>query len=173
MSAPVDWALAHARQADADFKAWELYEQHPEAVAAECHKLLFLQMACEKLCKAHLIQGGTPPEALQGSHGYIANPLPIIIRQQIIHLRQKLKGMQGVLTLVRHLAEEIEVLNPAVNRDGRRPENCEYPWEAGDRVVSPLDWGFHPLRLCTAPAGRIFIKLLRGSIDRIIDELEN
>jgi hypothetical protein len=44
MSEPADWALTYARQANADFKAWELYEQHPEAVAAECHKLLFLQM---------------------------------------------------------------------------------------------------------------------------------
>jgi hypothetical protein len=29
-----------------------------------------------------------------------------------------------------------------------------------------------PLRPVTAPAGRIFIKLLRGAIDRIVDELE-
>ena len=66
-----------------DFVAWELYEKHPEAVAAECHKLHFLQMACEKLCKAHLIQRGTPPRDLQGSHGYIANPLPVVIREQM------------------------------------------------------------------------------------------
>ena len=64
MNEPTDWALGYAQQANADFRAWELYEQHPEAVAAECHKLLFLQMACEKLCKAHLIRGGTPVEVL-------------------------------------------------------------------------------------------------------------
>jgi hypothetical protein len=172
-SEPADWALALARQADADFRAWELYELHPEAVAAECHKLLFLQMACEKLCKAHLIQGGTPPEALQADHGYIANPLPIVVRQQIIAARPNLHGMRGVLNLVRHLAGAIEVLNPAMRRDGLRPDNCEYPWEAGDQVISPLDWTFHPLRLVTAPAGRTFIKLLRGAIDRIIDDLEH
>ncbi len=173
MSEPADWALAYAHQANADFRAWELYEQHPEAVAAECDKLLFLQMACEKPCKAYLIRSGTPTEVLQASHGYIANPLRIVIRQQINHMRQSLNGMQGVLTLVRHLAEEIELLNPAVVRDGRRPDNCEYPWEAGDQVVSPLNWSFPPLRLCNVPAGRIFIKLLRGAIDRIIDELEH
>ena len=32
----------------------------PEAVAEECHQFLFLQMACEKLCKAYLFQGGSP-----------------------------------------------------------------------------------------------------------------
>jgi hypothetical protein len=70
MSQPAEWALAYAQQAKADFRAWELYEQHPEAVVAECHQLFFLQMACEKLCKAHLIQGGTPTEPLRASHGY-------------------------------------------------------------------------------------------------------
>jgi hypothetical protein len=83
-------------------------------------------------------------------------------------MKQNIIGMQGVLTQVRHLANEIELLNPAVRRDGRRPDNCEYPWETGDRVISPLDWSFHPLRLCTAPAGRTFLKLLRESINRIL-----
>jgi len=173
MNEPTDWALGYAQQANADSRAWELYEQHPEAVAAECHKLLFLQMACEKLCKAHFIRGGTPVEVLQSSHGYVAKQLPTVIKRQIILMRQNLNGMQGVLTLVRHLAEEIDVLNPSVRRDGRRPDNCEYPWEAGGQVVSPLNWSFHPLRLCNVPAGRTFIKLLREAIDRIIDELEH
>lgn len=125
MSEPADWALAYVRQADADFRAWELGEKHPDTVGAECHKLQFLQMACEKLCKAHLIQGETRPAALQSSHGFIANPLPIVIRQQMISTSQNLNGMRGVLMLVRHLAEEIEILSPAVQRDGRRLDNCE------------------------------------------------
>ncbi len=171
MSEPARWAFAYARQADVDLRAWELCEECPEAVAASCHKLLFLQMACEKLCKARLIHGGTAPELLQSSHGYIANPLPVVIRQQIVFMKRDVGGMQGVLSLVRHLAEEIEVLSPSIRRDGRRPDNCEYPWAAGDRVVSPLDWNFHPLRLCGVPAGRTFIKLLRGVIDRTLAEL--
>jgi hypothetical protein len=170
MSVPAAWARAYARQADADFRAWESYESHPEAVAAECHKLLLLQMACEKLCKAHLIQGGTAPEALQDSHGYVANPLPIVIRRQILESGRDPRRMQGVLGQVRHLAEEIEVLNPAVRRNGQRPDNCEYPWAAGGEIRSPLDWTFHPLRLITAPAGRTFVKLLRGAIDRALVE---
>src|SRR5262249_33040613 len=115
-------------------------------------------------------QSGTLPNALQTSHGYIAGPLPVIIRQQIIHMRRNLSGMQGVLTHVRHLANEIEVLNPAMTRDGQRPDNCEYPWEAGEQVISPLDWSFTPSRLCTAPAGRTFLKLVREAINRILDE---
>lgn len=171
VSERADWALAYARQAPADLRAWELYEQHPEAVAAECHKLLFLQMACEKLCKAYLIRAGTPPEDLQASHGYIAKPLPVVIRQFILDSGRDPNRMRGLLSLVRRLAGEIEVLNPAVRRDGHRPDNCEYPWQAGEDVVSPLDWTFHPLRLVAVPGGRTFIKLLKGAISRIIEDL--
>jgi hypothetical protein len=168
MSTPADWVRGYARQADADFRAWELYEKCPEAVASDCHKLLFLQMACEKLCKAYLIQNNTPPVDLQTSHAYVAGPLPIIIRQQILLMRKSLKGMMGLVTQVRHLANEIELLNPAVRRDGQRPDNCEFPWEdASGTLHSPLDWDFHPSRLLTAPAGRTFVKLLREAINRI------
>ena len=93
MSTPDDWVKVYARQADADFKTWAALQGN--VAVAECHKLLFLQMACEQLCKAHLIKGGTSPEALQTSHGYVANPLPVIIRQQILVMRQNLKGMGG------------------------------------------------------------------------------
>jgi hypothetical protein len=172
MSEPAEWALAYARQAWADFRAWELYEQHPEAVAAECHRLLFLQMACEKLCKAHLIRAGAQPRGLQASHGYTAKHLPTVIRQQIIESGGDLARMQGVLTLARHLAGEIELLNPAVRRGGAGEDNCEYPWEAGDKVVSPLDWTFYPLRLVAVRGGPTFIKLLKGAIARTINELE-
>lgn len=173
MSEPAEWALAYARQARADLRAWELYGRYPDAVAEECHKLLFLQMACEKLCKAYLIRTGTRPEDLQTSHGYVAGPLPLVIRREILDTGQNPQRMQGVLNLVRHLAGEIEVLNPAVRRDGLRPDNCEYPWEAGDRVISPLEWTFHPSRLVTVTGGPTFMKLLKGAIDRLIVELES
>jgi hypothetical protein len=171
LNKPADWALAYARQAEADFKGWQLYGKHSEVVASECHKLLLLQMACEKLCKAHLIQGVTTPEALQTSRAFIAKHLPIIIREQITHLGRNPGRMQDVLTKVRHLAIEIELLNPAVKRDGKRPDNCEYPWAAGEEVVSPLDWTFQPLRLVTVAGGTTFIKLLEGAIGRILEEL--
>ena len=169
MSTPADWLVGYTRQADVDFRAWELYEKLPQALAAECHKLQFLQMACEKLCKAHLISNSAFPRDLQSSHAYIARGLPIVIRQQILDMRQNLNGMQGVLRHVRHLAQEIEVLNPAVDRDGRRPDNCEYPWDdSGGTLRSPLDWAFTPSQLLLVPAGRTFLKLLRAAIDRLL-----
>lgn len=172
MSNPADWALAYARQAGADFHAWELYEQHPKALAAECHKLLFLQMACEKLCKAYLIQISDQPMDLQASHGYTAKHLPTIVRRQILALGEDPARRRGVLTLARHISGEVELLNPAVRRGGARQDNCEYPWSAGDRVVSPLDWTFQPLRLMTVRGGYTFLRLLKGAITRTITELE-
>lgn len=167
MATPSEWAKGYARQADADFKTWEAIQADPAICA--CHRMLFLQMACEKLCKAHLIQGGAPPGALQSSHGFVAKPLPLVIRGQIISTKQNLAGMGGVLVFTRHIANEIEVLIPAVDRNGQRPDNCEYPWENGNQDLhSPLDWTFNPSHLLTVPNGRTFLKLVRAAIDRLL-----
>lgn len=166
MATPEQWATGYARQADADYKTWEILQKN---CAEECHRLLLLQMACEKLCKAHLIRGGALPAALQSSHGYIAGPLPVVMRDQMTHLGQN-RPYGCLMTKIRHLANEIEVLNPAVNRDGQRPDNCEYPWEDGNQVLhSPLDATFSPTQMLLAPAGRTFLKLLRGAITRALE----
>jgi hypothetical protein len=166
MTSSTDWAKAYARQASADFETFQsLQSSH---TVPNCHKLLFLQMSCEKLCKAHLINSGTDPEALQTSHGYIANPLPVVIRQEIVLLRASLKGMGGVQQLTRHLAREIELLNPAVRRGGGRPDNCEYPWDHGGILYSPLDWTFSPSNLLTQKHGPTFLKLIRAAINRLL-----
>ena len=54
MASPAQWAEGYARQADADFTTWTLLQGNTSV--PECHRLLFLQMACEKLCKAHAVQ---------------------------------------------------------------------------------------------------------------------
>lgn len=164
MSTPADWAKAFARQADADFRTWEVLQG--EQSVPKCHPLLLLQMACEKLCKSHLISGGDSPGK---KHAIVAKHLPMILKQEIVSRRQDVKGMGGVLEAARHLAREIELLNPAVDRDARRPDNCEYPWEDDNGVVrSPLDWTFHPSTLLTARNGRTLLKLVRMAIDRLL-----
>jgi len=45
-----DWAKAYIRQADADLKAWESYEAHPEALVAECHR----SYAVDGICPLHV-----------------------------------------------------------------------------------------------------------------------
>ena len=173
MTEVTEWTKAYVRQADADFRAWELYQKHHDAVAAPCHELLYLQMACEKLSKAYVLTNSrVKPADVQTSHGFTKKHLPTILRQEISHrVTEKLSKMQEVLKHFRYLAKEIEVLNPAMDRDAR-PDNCEYPWAAGEKVISPLDWSFTPADLLTRPNGRVFLKTLRLAIDRLLNDLD-
>ena len=125
MATGAAWAKGYARQADADFKTFEVLL--PLAVPT-CHKLLFLQMACEKLVKAYLCTDGTDPIALQTSHAYIARTLPVVIEQQAIVVGLGGAAARSALKHAKQLCQEIELLAPAVKRGGRRPDNCEYPW---------------------------------------------
>jgi hypothetical protein len=171
MATSAEWARGYARQAEADFRAWQAIEKNDDV--HPCHRMLFLQMACEKLCKAMLIDGGTPPAALQTSHGYVANPLPIIVRAQLEFMGKRPSDYVGLLKFTRQLAAEVEVMNPAVDRNGQRPDNCEYPWEDAALVLhTPLDWGFNPLHLLRQRFGLSFVKLLKLAIDRAVKELQ-
>ena len=79
---PDNWGEAYAKQALADFNAWN--ELQGNSAIPSCQKLHFLQMACEKLCKAHLCkQPGANPKDFQTSHAYTAKNLGIILRQQL------------------------------------------------------------------------------------------
>jgi hypothetical protein len=168
MATGAEWALGYARQDSADLQVFYHLEESP-GPAYESHKLLFLQMACEKLVKAHLCAEGTDPVALQSSHAYVAKTLPIILRQQITFSAMSEKSARWILQHAKHLAQEIEVLAPAVKRGGKRPDNCEYPWTDADGALHlPLDWTFLPSQLVVIPAGRIFLKLVRGAIDRFL-----
>lgn len=163
MSTPAEWAEGYARQARADYETWEKLQA---SKVHECHKLLFLQMACEKLTKAHLCRSGSDPRDLQSSHAYIAKNLPIIVRQQMLRRGMKSQSAAWIDKPVKYLAQEIELLAPAVRRGGQRHDNCEYPWEdAGETLHVPLDWTFVPSSLLTAQAGRTFLKLVREAID--------
>ena len=134
-----------------------------------CHSLQFLQMACEKLVKAHLCGTGSDPATAQTSHAYIAKTLPLILRQQATDLRFTGKKARAVLQHSKYLAEEIEILAPAVKRGEGRPDNCEYPWEDGvGKLHVPLEWSFIPAQLLDLPAGRTFLKLVREAINNLL-----
>lgn len=166
MSSREEWVRAYARQSQADLEAWHSLAREPSL--AECQRLQFLQMACEKLVKAHLCHAGSDPQTLQTSHAYVAKNLPIIVRQ-LVTAGVRVKNPDWLLVHVKHLAQEIELLAPAVRRGGQRPDNCEYPWP-DDRgsIRSPLDWSFAPARLLLAPAGKTLLKLIRVALDRLI-----
>ncbi len=161
------WAVGYARQARADFRTFEKLQAMP---VPECQKLQFLQMACEKLVKAHLCAGRADPADLQTSHAYVAGTLPVVLRQQAAFLNFGGAAARTTLQRSKLLSSEIEALAPAVTRDGRRPDNCEYPWEdAGAELHVPLDWTFNPSELLVQHAGRTALKLIVGAIDRLVE----
>jgi hypothetical protein len=166
MATSAEWAEAYARQADADFKTFEKLQPLP---IPTCHQLQFLQMACEKLVKAHLCGTGAEPGTLQQSHAYIAKTLPKTLQQQALFVNFRGPKAKEVLRRAAGLAKEIELLAPAVKRGGKRPDNCEYPWEdSRGRLHSPLDWSFQLSQLVVLPAGRTTLKLIRGAINRLL-----
>ena len=75
---PYAWSRAYARQAQADLDAREALLG---AAVPACQHLHFLQMACEKISKAHRCLGGADPETLTHSHGFAAKVLPQIARE--------------------------------------------------------------------------------------------
>lgn len=166
MAIPDEWSRAYAKQAKADFETWDALQGNMAVPA--CHKLHFLQMACEKLCKAYLCkQPGADPKDYQSSHAYTAKNLGIIIRQQIALTLNPPKNERYLLVHCKLLAREIELLSPSVQDDGQRPDNCEYPWEQGGKLYIPADWSFPALNLLMAPAGPSLLKLLYGAIQRL------
>jgi hypothetical protein len=169
MASQQEWALGYARQAAADFKTFEKLQS---LAIPECHKLQFLQMACEKLVKAHLCQAGADPKGLEKSHGYVAGTLPVVLRQYVTLINFSGPKARDVLKRAKHLAQEINVLAPAVKRAGDRPDNCEYPWTdpAGNLHV-PLDWSFGPSQLLVLPGGSTFLKLIQGAINQMLKSL--
>ena len=160
------WSVGYAREAKADFETFEKLQSMP---VPECHKLQFLQMACEKLVKAHLCVLNARPADLQTSHAYTARTLPVILRQYAALMHYTGGSARETLHRAKELAQEVEVLAPSVDRDGQRPDYCEYPWEdAGGTLHVPLDWTFYPSQLVMKPAGVRALKLIGGAIAQLV-----
>ena len=174
MSTPDEWGRAFAKQAKADFDSWNALTLHlrlPEGTAPlpACQKLHFLQMACEKLAKAHLCRSGPDPETIQSSHAYTEKVLPRIVRQQIaLETGGAPRDSRFVMTHCRHLAREIELLHPSVDDDNKRPDNCEYPWEdRNGKVHVPAEATFPALNLLMAPVARTLLKHIQNAVSRL------
>src|SRR6476659_6694377 len=131
MATDAEWSRGYARQAAADLARYDRLEaaDSDEDPVEPCHKLQFLQMACEKLVKSHLYDQGAVSDAIRRSHAYRGGTLPVVLRQYAAEINFTGKEARAALQHAKRLAQEIEVLAPAVDRDGKRPDNCEYPWE--------------------------------------------
>ena len=152
------WSVAFARQACSDFDAREQLLRSGQL--PQCHQLHYLQMAMEKTAKAHLVEGGSDPIAVQASHAYIAKVVPIIVREALARLPGY--GSQWVVHAVRTLARRIELLHPQIDDAGTVPSNCEYSWsDTAGQVLVPAQYDFN-LNLHAEKAAITMIKEVRA-----------
>jgi hypothetical protein len=147
------WASAFALQSQSDWQVYNLLAG--ESHLADCHELHYLQMACEKIAKAYRCRDTSADlEDLLKRHvgfakfmgGFLSSP----------SIKDAYKGrdaqLREISRFARNLAREIEKLAPAVDRAGT-PENAEYPWESGDKIVSPCQYSYPRLSLLTTAGG--------------------
>jgi hypothetical protein len=133
------WARAFAEQALSDLQARAILAGSD---ADKCHRLHFLQMAAEKICKAHLIDANGY-DAMKHVHCVVAKHLPIIIRQLLIQQSQKDSAIQQRVKFAKHLGAEIDILSPSCKAAGAREENSEYPWSWADFSIGiPCKFSF-------------------------------
>jgi hypothetical protein len=169
------FSLAFSQQAGRDFDTFSRLCQ--SADTPYCHGLHFLQMACEKLSKAYLTgpKGVSLPDEVEKSHGYIGRNLPILIRQLVGRSNSPGRAKLDRKLLIQEvgkLARQIEWLAPAMTDDGRRPDNCEYPWErvrGSGLYTVPADYDFPELtRLLRSPAGVFLLKMLPSAVEDLL-----
>jgi hypothetical protein len=170
-----DWDREFSRLAIADYRLWAMFEPEGELAAFRtsvptCQRLMLLQMACEKLCKAHIYRGGSDiPDDAQTSHAHVSKRLPQVLREEMRRLGCSAETVNRQVSQQRLIAREIELLNPAVKDGGRRLDNCEYPWQEQYLVRSPLDYSF-PIEdlFRSRPHGPSILKLIKTAFEREI-----
>ena len=158
------WAAAFAAQAQSDWQVCHLLSKQSDLPA--CHRLHYLQMACEKIAKAYRCRDTSAKlDQLLTRHVGFAKFMSSFLlspamrqqyRDKAAQLRQVRKGVLAI-------AREVEKLAPAV--DGTdSPENAEYPWANGDAVVVPCEYDYPALSLLREPQGRTFLKLMNRAL---------
>jgi hypothetical protein len=153
------FAEAFYEQARSD---WSVYGHLTKLGLPRCHELHYLQMACEKLAKAYRLRNvASDVDEVVTRHIGFVRFINLYLRSPGIvseYEGQDARHRQVCRTSAA-IAREIEKLAPAVDRQ-EFPENAEYPWERGDTVLVPCNYGFPALSLLDAHGGRAFLKLI-------------
>jgi hypothetical protein len=143
------WNQAFARQAGSDLDAFGLLTESPLPVS---HRLHYLQMWLEKLCKAY-----TPDEDFRKTHNVIAKVLPSLISE---HWRRIGFEKRPDMREIRDLCREIDLLHPQVDDGGNRPENVEYPWleRKSGEIEVPALWKYRIAQRLYSEPGKLLLK---------------
>jgi hypothetical protein len=174
------FAEAFYRQGRSDWQAYKLlvsadasafWQAHSSIAPAAsslaeevpaCHSLHYLQMACEKIAKAYRLRDTTGDlDEITSKHTGFTKFINTFLRSPawVAEFKGRDGAHQAVVRASVKFAREIEKLAPAVDR-AAFPENVEYPWEAGGKVVSPCDYSYPALSFLGEPGGRSFLKTI-------------
>jgi hypothetical protein len=121
-----------------------------------------------------LLFGEELPGNLMTSHAHIASQLPTIVRETMRSMRKNPTAakQRGLVKRLQLISREIELLQPAVDDGGRRPDNCEYPWLDQSLIQSPLDHSFPIVDLLRdQPFGPTIAKLIQMTMMRMKSRL--
>lgn len=148
------WAQAFADQAKSDLRVFEVLER---TTVSSSHRLHYLQMWLEKLCKAYLWLPGGAADDLLRSHNVVGKILPQMIMR---YWRDIGFAHRPPIARVRDVCREIDLLHPQVDEAGARPDNVEYPWTGPQdtTVQVPAMWKFRIADELYGPVGKLVRK---------------
>jgi hypothetical protein len=158
------YASAFLKQARSDWNAFRAISVSAPPIET-CHRLHYLQMACEKIAKAYRLRDtSSAVDDLVSKHTGFAK----FIAQFLMAIRDEYAGRHAqhaaVLHAARNYAREIEKLAPAIDRTWA-PENAEYPWEQNGAVVTPCEFTYPALSFLRTQGGFAFLKLVQRALD--------
>jgi hypothetical protein len=147
------FAEAFRQQAESDLRAYEALVTTQLPVS---HRLHYLQMWLEKLCKAYLWLPNVVEEDLRTRHQVVAAVLPRLILRRW----RRLNGFaqQPDIDLLRPICREVDLLHPQVDDGGRRPDNVEYPWTSNGRNLVPSEHKFPLVKQLYRHPGSLVLK---------------
>lgn len=156
-------ARAYAVQSQSDFRVYRDFLQDAE----ECHRLHYLQMACEKIAKAYRLRD-TPNFLEENLYSHVIFSRFILNLLTSPQIKKRYHGQDAKLQQIerdaRRLSREIEKLAPAVDRE-QTPANVEYPWVQEQSVFTPCTFSFANLSLLRSQGGLNFLKLIEIAIE--------
>jgi hypothetical protein len=156
----VAFADAFYRQASSDWQTFELLLEKKDLPL--CHALHYLQMACEKLAKAYRLRDTSCAiDKVTSKHTGFEKFINAFLRSPalIAEYKGRLARHQAVCASAKKFARAIEKLAPA-NDKATSPENAEYPWERGGKVLTPCEYAYPALSFLKAEGGRAFLNLI-------------
>lgn len=165
ISSNENWTIAYAKQALSDLEIREILVDNK---VNKCHRLHYLQMASEKVCKAYLSRANGHEE-VKKKHNYVEKNLPIIARHyySVLHSGNQIPSWE--FSYIKKIARDIELLAPACHADFTREDNTEYPWlSSSGELLTPSEYDFPEIDDMHRNILRLMRLIRRASEDLVV-----